>query len=381
TGSCPQRSSHGLDRVGMPGDDGHFDESETILPEYLKLSGYSTAIFGKWHLGSKESGYFPHKHGFDLFVGHMDGCIDYFRHTYAGLGNSWFKNGDPLFETGYSTDLITDHSIDYLRNQKESGPPFFLYVAYNAPHYGKTDPSDIPEGTIALRKSKSEVGIEMINSLQAKPEYLERFSKIPDPYRRYYSAMVASMDDNIGRLLKELERTGKIENTIIWFMSDNGGYSKSYFGHASNGKLRGEKATLYDGGIRVPSLLCWKGEIKGNQVITDACCNIDVLPTLAKIIGFESLTAKAPVDGLDISPILFHQGKIDRDFYWEYKPANQFAYRKGDWKIVNNELYNLFNDISESENLAGKYPGKFAELKEAANAFKMRIHPELKSKN
>ena len=376
TGSYPQRSMHGLDVVGAPGGDGHFDESETILPEYLKLSGYSTAIFGKWHLGSKKLDYFPHKHGFDFFIGHMDGCIDYFRHTYAGLGNSWFRNGEPLDEKGYSTDLIASHSIEYIKDQKKRSP-FFLYVAFNAPHYGKTDPYDLADSTINLRSTKYN-GMEMMNSLQVPPEYLKRFKNVKNIYRRYYSAMVSNLDDNVGKIIAELEKSGKMKNTIIWFMSDNGGYSKSYFGHASNGKLRDEKASLYEGGMRVPSLLCWEGKIKGNQTVSNPCSNMDLVPTLANIIGFDGLIAKKPIDGLDISPIIFHGGKIDRGIYWEYLPTNQFAYRKGNWKIVNNELYNLSGDIGESEDLAGKYPEKFNEMKKASNACKMRIHSEIK---
>jgi arylsulfatase A-like enzyme len=376
TGSYPQRAMHGLHKVGMPGNDDHFDQTETILPEYLKQSGYSTAMFGKWHLGSKELDYFPNKHGFDIFIGHMDGCVDYFKHTYAGLGNSWFKNGEPLDEKGYSTDLIASHSVDYIKDQKK-GSPFFLYVAFNAPHYGKTDPAEMADSTINLHSTKYQ-GMEMMNSLQVPPEYLKRFKNVKNIYRRYYSAMVSNLDDNVGRILAELEKSGKMKNTIIWFISDNGGYSISYFGHASNGKLRDEKASLYEGGMRVPSLLCWEGKIKGNQTVSNPCSNMDLVPTLANIIGFNKLIAEKNMDGIDISKIILEGVKIDRDLYWEYALSKQVAYRKGEWKIVNNELYNLSSDIGESEDLAGKYPEKYNELKKASNASKMRMHPEIK---
>ncbi|MEL7587516.1 MAG: sulfatase-like hydrolase/transferase [Prolixibacteraceae bacterium] len=373
TGSYPQRSCHGLEKVGMPGGDDHLDDAETILPRYLKQMGYSTAITGKWHLGSAKKDYFPQKHGFDLFIGHVDGCIDYFRHTYAGWGNSWYRNGDPLIEDGYATDLITGHAVDYISDQSKKGVPYFLFLSYNAPHYGKTDPGDVPDSTLSLKLTRFK-GMDMINSLQVEPEYLNRFKHVQDSAKRYYAAMITNLDDNIGRILKKLEEIGNPENTMIWFISDNGGYAESYSGYASNGRLRGEKGTLYEGGIRVPALLCWKDQIKPNQTMDDLLCTIDIVPTLARIIGFEAMTDKKKLDGIDISGTILHREKTDRAVYWSFKPSRQVAYRRGEWKMVNDELYNLRTDERESDDLSKRYPEKLNELKKAFSAMDEQIH-------
>lgn len=363
TGSYPQRSQHGLERVIMPGDEHHFDESEVLLPELLKTQGYFTGIMGKWHLGSHDPAYLPTRYGFDRFSGLQGGCVDYFTHVYGGMGHDWFVNGEPQQEAGYSTDLITDHAVDFIEQAKTNAQPFFLYLPYNAPHYGKTDPDSIPEVTVSLSEGTYD-GYEIMNTLQAPEAYVNRFSTIKDPYRRAYSAMVASLDDNVGRVLNKLEAAGLSDNTMIWFISDNGGYSESYHGHASNGVLRGEKATLWEGGIRIPAMVCWPGQISSNQVVSQPVCNIDVVPTLGAITGFADTLTNLPIDGINISPVLFDQKTIARDIFWKYR--DQRAFRSGDWKLHNgDELYNLSSDMSEKNNLADTHPEKLKELQQA----------------
>lgn len=363
TGSYPQRSLHDLDQVIMPGQDHHFDENEVTLAELLKSQGFITGIMGKWHLGSNKPSYLPTHHGFDVFSGHKGGCIDYFTHVYGGMGNFWFVNGKPMEEEGYSTALITDHAIGFIDQVKNSANPFFLYIPYNAPHYGKTDPDTIPEITVSLSEGTYN-NHKVMNSLQAPAEYVNQFSHVKDPYRRVYSAMVAGLDDHVGRVMSKLEEEGLLENTIVWFISDNGGYAEKYYGHASNGVLKGEKATLWEGGIRIPALVSWKGRIEPNQVISQPVCNIDIVPTLGAITGFADTLSGLPVDGKDISQVLFNQKTIERDIFWRYR--EQTAFRRGVWKLLNNEeLYNLQSDISEKNNLAAEYPDKVKELQQA----------------
>lgn len=363
TGTYPQRSLHHLDQVIMPGQDHHLDEGEVTLAELLRQQGYKTAIVGKWHLGSNKPSYLPMHHGFDVFSGHKGGCIDYFTHVYGGMGNFWFVNGEPAEETGYSTELITSHAIDFIDLVKDHAQPFFLYIPYNAPHYGKTDPDTIPEVTVSLGEGTYGT-YKTMNSLQAPEAYVNRFAHVKDPYRRVYSAMVSSLDDNVGRVLSKLESEGLSGNTMVWFISDNGGYAEKLYGHASNGLLRGEKATLWEGGIRVPALVRWKGKIRPHQVVSQPACNIDVLPTLGAITGFAETLLPLPVDGKDISKVLFDQTTIERDIYWRYN--DQTAFRRGEWKLHNeNELYNLKSDVGEKNNLAAKYPDKLKELRKA----------------
>lgn len=366
TGSYPQRSLHDLDKVIMPGDDNHFAEEEVTLAELLKAQGYRTAITGKWHLGSAHPSYLPKYQGFDLFSGHKAGCIDYFHHVYGGMGSFWFIDGEPSTEEGYSTDLITDHAVDFIESTKNDTNPFFLYIPYNAPHFGKTDPDNIPEVTASLFEGEYK-NHKIMNSLQAPENYADRFAHVEDPYRRLYSAMVASLDDNVGWLWEKLEKEDLLENTIIWFVSDNGGYSETYYGHASNGPLRGEKATLWEGGIRVPAMVCWKGSIEANQIVDQPACTIDIVPTLGAISGFSDTLTELPVDGIDISPVLFSQSKIERDIFWRYK--DQTAFRRGNWKLRNfNELYDLSIDIGEKNNIADTHPKKLKELQQAFKA-------------
>jgi arylsulfatase A-like enzyme len=187
-------------------------------------------------------------------------------------------------------------------------------------------------------------------------------------YRRVYAAMVSNLDDNIGKLLNKLEKDGLLETTMIWFISDNGGYSETQQKHASNGTLRGEKAGLYEGGIRVPAMVWWKGKIKTNQVITTPICNVDLLPTICSLLKIKNAISSSTIDGKDISKLLFENKGVTRDLYWKYN--KQFAIRSGKWKLVNGiELYNLEKDMSERVNLASVNPEivntlklKFAEI-------------------
>ena len=359
TGNYPNRSLQNLTGALMPEHTGHIEPSEKLMPAYLKEFGYRTALFGKWHLGNSKPEYFPHYHGFDTFVGHTHGCIDFFTHVYGSLGHDWFRNSEPLYEEGFATDLITNHSIEFISVKDDK--PFFMFVSYNAPHYGKSYPAEMPDNTIILSEGVR-MGVEFANTLQAPAEDLERFAHLDDIYRQYYSAMVANMDDNIGRLLDFLEDSGQMENTIIWFISDNGGYSINYFAHADNGPLKGEKGQIREGGIRIPTTLCWKGSIKPGQVIDQPSANIDILPTLLDIL-MPDHSGGNEFDGISLLPVLLNNEELERDIFWQYR--NERAYRRGDWKLFGDELYNLRKDIGEENNLAGSYPDIFNELVKA----------------
>ncbi len=247
----------------------------------------------------------PTDHGFDKFYGFKGGAIDYYYHAYAKQSLDWWVDNKLSNEKGYSTNLLTNHAIEFIDEVKKKSNPFFLYLPYNAPHYGKTDTDSISEGyTVAVSEPKA-AGATVINSLQAPKQYVEKFSTIQNKYRRVYAAMVASLDNNIGKLLNKLEKDGLLENTMIWFISDNGGYSQTQQKHASNGALRGEKASLYEGGIRVPAMVCWKGKIKSNQVITTPVCNVDLLPTICSVLKIKKSVPSSVVDGKDISELIF----------------------------------------------------------------------------
>ncbi len=377
TGAYPQRSKHDLLNALMPVNmsENYLDKSEKTMAEYLKSDGYKTAIFGKWHLGFQNDEDMPESHGFDEFAGFRGGCIDYFTHVYGQMGHDWYVNGKETTEQGYSTDLITNHTIDFISRMCDENYPFFAYVAYNAPHYGKTDPEEITDSTVILSEGNYQ-GYAIINSLQAPPSYMKKFDKIQDPYRRAYTAMVSSMDDGIGEILATLEKKQQLENTLIWFISDNGGYSERYFGHADNGGLRGEKGTLWEGGIKIPALLKWTDKIPKNQVITTPLINADVLPTLLSILNIPISEKEAKtIDGVDISSVLFEHKTIERPLFWKYN--QQTAIRKGKWKLMDdNQLFNLEEDPNETTNVAEEYPELVSTISKELNDFFQKIENE-----
>lgn len=357
TGSYPNRSLHQLQNVLFPLDTGYLDTSETTLAQYLKPFDYTTMLIGKWHLGSIGESARPSNHGFDQFNGFKGGCIDYYYHTYGSFGPDWYINGKLNSEEGFATNLITNHVIDFLDQSKANANPFFVFLTYNAPHYGKSDPDSLPDNTIIARKVEYK-GYPFANTLQAPAEDISKFSHVKDPIRKVYSAMVSNLDDNVGILLKYLEAEELLENTMIWFISDNGGPIQ--YG-ASNGDLRGQKGSLWEGGIRVPAMVLWKSKIKSNQVIDSPLWIGDIVPTLGAIIGFEDVLMNSKIDGKNISKVLFNGEIIKRDIFWKY--GRQIALRSGDWKLVNGtELYNLKTDLEETINLATRYPEKVKEL-------------------
>ena len=235
--------------TGLRKAGGLYPEVET-LPSELKKLGYKTAMFGKWHLGTQDR-CSPDKHGFDKWVGFKAGCIDYYSHIfYWGMSNrnnpinpchDLWKDGEEIYENGkYFTEMITEHTVEFIREASKSDEPFFTYVAYNAPHY----------------------------PMHAPQKYLDRFSDLPWD-RRIMAAMLSAVDDGIGDILDELERQGILEDTCIFFQSDNGpskesrnwmdGREDPYYGGTA-GKLKGHKFSLFEGGIRIPAIISWPGE-------------------------------------------------------------------------------------------------------------------------
>lgn len=378
TGAFPQRSHHGLERVIYAGHDGHLDSTEVILPQFLKQRGYATALMGKWHLGGH-----PLDHGFDQFVGLTQGCVDYFTHVAEfpfskfPTEPDWFINREKRKETGYVTDLITQHTLQYLDQQTAAGQPFFLFLSYNAPHYGKSEGATAPpQLTVSLEEkapSPHTFG-PVFKSLQAPEAYLNRFRHIANIHRRYYAAMVANLDDNVGRVLTHLQQRGLYRNTIIWFISDNGGYARTLFGHASNGPLRGQKTELYEGGIRVPGLLCWPAHVRAGQVIRQPVINLDVLPTLATLTGFQADLTDRPLDGIDLSQLLTEGKAPQRTLFWKYN-NNQKALRQGDWKWINDQLYRLSDDIGEKHNKAAEFPQQAQAMKQTWQQIDQSLSP------
>lgn len=335
----------------------------------LHDAGYHTACVGKWHLGVTESCR-PTRHGFDSFYGFLSGCVDYYSHTfYHGIVDSTinpvhdlWENDTEVFDNGkYLTDIITDRSIEVLRHARTSKQPFFLYTAYNAPHY----------------------------PMHAPNEYMDRFSHLPRD-RQLMAAMISAMDDGIGRIVAELKRNRQYDNTIIYFQSDNGPSRESrnwtdgrldpYYG-GSAGLFRGHKFSLFEGGIRIPAILRCPGLPTG-VVSHEPVCAIDIFPT---VCALTNVAAPEGVDGCNLLPWL--QGNAafpTRDLFWEME--KQTAVRRGTYKLIlhpfededRDEVCDVFladlaADPSERHNLAEENPALTASLTEAAQNWRAGI--------
>ncbi len=329
TGRYPIR--YGL-QVGVvkPWADYGLPLEERTLAQGLRQAGYFTAITGKWHLGLLTPEYLPRKRGFDHQYGHYCGAIDYFTHK-RGEGLDWHRNDEALVEEGYSTELIRNEAVRLIE-EHDPQRPLFLYVPFNAVH----------------------------TPLQAPEPYLKRFAKAGSRKRRRYAAMLACMDDAIGAILAALERQGMRRKTLVFFCSDNGGAKAA----SDNTPLRGRKGTLYEGGVRVPALLSWPGELAPAAV--DAPLHIvDLYPTLLRLAGAKS-KQPLPIDGVDVWDALRGKGKWPRKEILHNLEPKRAALRVGDYKLVRTgdeiELFNLAGDPHEATNLAEHEPKKVKEL-------------------
>lgn len=357
TGRYPMR--YGL-QVGVirPWADYGLPLEERMLPQALREAGYTTAICGKWHLGSFDKAYWPNARGFDHWYGHLFGAIDYYQHN-RGTNDDWYRNGKPLAEQGYTTHLIAKEAVR-LVNAQPKDKPLFLYVPFNAVHA----PHQVPE------------------------KYKAPYQALPEP-RRTYAGMLAAMDEAIGQILDALDETGRRRNALIFFSSDNGGPQPGKV--TSNGPLRAGKATLYEGGVQVVACAAWAGHIKPGSIVKAPIHIVDWYPTLLKLAG-ASVQQKLPLDGFDILPCLTEGKPSPRHEILHNTTPSNGALRVGDWKLVVNgsapdldaeagappaaipprnrraaggkvELFNLADDPSEKNDLSAKAPEKVKELR------------------
>lgn len=365
TGRNPSRSHDQLLGALMFMADEHSDKGiqagETTIAEVLRRdAGYHTALIGKWHLGHGDARLLPLAHGFDRFIGHTGGCIDYFTMTYANIPD-WYHDSQHVSENGYATDLISAEAIDFLKQQadKETAQPFFLHLAYNAPHFGK-----------AWSPGKQ----EPVNLMQPESATIARAAEVgfEDKVRREFAAMTMSLDDGVGHVLDALDATGLAANTVVIFQTDHGG-DPVYGG--SNTPLNGNKATLFEGGIRVPCMIRWPGKIQPGTVNDSVSSALDWFPTFCAAAGIE-VPADLPLDGQNLLPHL--TGETDaaksRQLFWELgahpeldrKPWS--ALLDGEWKYLETPkdgefLFNLSDDPNEAKNLAKELSARLQKMR------------------
>ena len=359
TGRNPSRSKDQLLSALMFMADEHktkgLQPGETTIAHKLKEAGYDTALIGKWHLGHGDKSLLPTRRGFDTFIGHTGGCIDFFTMTYGDIPD-WYRQEEHVSENGYATELITDEAARYLGSRQPVDKPFFLYLAYNAPHFGKG----------YSPKDKAPVNI-----MQPRSEDLKRVAFIDDKIRREFAAMSVALDDGVGKVLGALRRNGLDRDTLVIFLTDHGG-DPTYGG--SNLPLRGDKATLFEGGIKVPCIMRWPGRIRPGSKSNAMAWSIDLFPTFCKLAGLD--TQGARLDGRDLSPALFDKADWqDRAFFWELGSHEELkrkpwsAIRSGKWKYLQTPaegefLFDLQNDPNEKVNLANSDPERFRDFQE-----------------
>ena len=343
------------------------------LATALRGLGYRTAMFGKWHLGLAE-GSRPNDHGFDEWFGFLVGCVDYYSHIFYWGMNRGGPGNDPthdlwqddleVWENGqYLTELISERTVRYIRQAVQRDEPFFLYVAYNAPHY----------------------------PMHAPLKFLERFPNLAWD-RQIMAAMLSAMDDGVGDICAELERQGIRDDTVVFFMSDSGpsretrnwldGCQDPYYG-GTTGQLKGHKFSLYEGGIRVPGIMSWPARIPAGQVIKAPGAAMDVFPTLLGAAGGD--VGSYELDGVDLMPRLVEGMAFpERDVFWEMR--QQTAVRRGPWKLVlkgqvvegappedDVHLANLEEDMGERINLRDRFPELVSELSVSAERWRTAI--------
>jgi arylsulfatase A-like enzyme len=327
---------------------------EWLLPQALKAAGYNTAIIGKWHLGHADQKYWPRQRGFDYQYGPLIGEIDYFSHEAEGVVD-WYRDNKRVREEGYSTTLLGNDAVKFIERQTPAAP-FFLYLAFNAAH----------------------------TPYQAPPEYLDRYKNIPDPSRRAYAASITAMDDQIARVLAALEDRSLRDNTLIIFLSDNGGTRNAMFTGAiadvsnvkipcDNGPYREGKGTLYEGGTRVVAFANWPRELSPGSVVDGLIHIVDLYPTLVNLAGGSSGDAK-PLDGVDAWPTISDGKPSSRsEIVYNIEPYRA-AVRQGDWKLIwktllpgSVELYDVRTDPGEKNNVAAEQSETVALLQQRIN--------------
>ena len=338
-----------LKKYGMPTE-------QVTMAEMLKENGYFTALVGKWHLGHKPET-LPNSQGFDYYFGHQGGCIDNYSHFMFWSGpnhHDLYQNREEIHRPGkFFPDLMVGEIKEIINEKREE--PFFIYWAFNAPHY----------------------------PYQGEPKWLEHYKDLPTP-RKEYASFISTMDERIGQVLDELDRTGQAENTIVIFQSDHGHSTeeRAYWGGGNAGPYRGSKFSYFEGGIRVPAIIRYPGVIPKNEVRDQICMEMDWFATIAELTGSD--ISNLNIDGKSIMPVVKKSSAPSQHevSYWQHGSYDdniaQWVVRKGDWKLIGNPkerikdqepikdkffLANLKMDISETKNLIDNYPEEAEKLK------------------
>jgi arylsulfatase A-like enzyme len=354
-GRYQQRFGHEFNPVVAENNSPLFSAQDGTLPRLLKNAGYKTGMVGKWHLGTNEK-FNPINQGFDEYFGFLGNANTYTNGK--NINSSIVRGTKPHDEQEYLTDAFGREAVAFVDKQKKD--PFFLYLAFNAVHA----------------------------PLQASPKHDIDIDRIPNPNRRTYASMLFAMDDAIGKLLAKLEKENLIENTLIFFTSDNGGSETVNF--SDNGHLKGTASTTWEGGIRVPFLVQWKSVLPKGKIYDHPVIHLDILPTVLAATE-DKFSHKNKLDGINLLPYFNGENKEPphEALYWRF--GAQMAIRMGDWKLTKaldedskfnradkasadgSRLYNLKKDIGETNNMSDSNPEKVKALTEAWNQWNKEL--------
>eukprot|EP01102_Stenamoeba_stenopodia_P011613 TRINITY_DN3588_c0_g1_i2.p1 TRINITY_DN3588_c0_g1~~TRINITY_DN3588_c0_g1_i2.p1 ORF type:complete len:481 (-),score=66.13 TRINITY_DN3588_c0_g1_i2:81-1523(-) len=338
--------------------------NHTTVADVLKSAGYRTAAIGKWALGHNDTEGAPRKHGFDYYYGQIDQTQAHNYYPPYVWENEWTvelpRNLDNRptrtlcmsrpEECSHTHDLFTDKAFEWLRNQSTSEDPFFLYLAYTVPHAGGWTTDNEESGS----------------PVSYLADYVD--PTWPTVEQDHASMITNYLDRDVGRLMALLDELGLGNDTIVFFASDNGASNEgghNYMFFRSSGPLRGYKRYLYEGGIRSPSLVRWRGKVPENSTSDFYWAFWDFLPTAADIAGVPVSELPSPIDGVSILPTLLGQSQEEKPYlYWEFCRSGHWGYavRAGRWKAVSPsvgarlELYDIVNDIGETNDVAREYP-------------------------
>ncbi|WP_395747222.1 sulfatase [Prosthecobacter sp.] len=345
TGRYQQRFGHENNPAWLPQDTvAGLPLTETTFPQLMQKAGYTTGAVGKWHLGAHPQ-FHPNKRGFDEYFGALGGGHQYFPGDKGGVEYTipLNRNGKDEAQTKYLTEQFGDEASSFIGHHAGEAKPWMLYLAFNAPH----------------------------TPLQAPQKWLDKFSQIPDKSRQTYCAMVCAMDEAIGAVLVKLDESKQRDNTLVYFVSDNGGpnlQAKSGSNFTNNAPLRGAKGMVYEGGMRVPFLVSWPAKIKPGKYEQPVIA-LDFLPTALAAADSAGL-APQNLDGVNLLPFLSGEktGAPHDTLFWRTGgPGGNNAVRRGSMKLVRlgtaqPELYDLSTDIGESKNIAAEKPAVVQEL-------------------
>lgn len=341
TGRYQNRLPIGLEEP-LGGRDVGLPPSHPTLPSLLCAAGYSTALIGKWHLGALPK-YGPLLSGYDHFWGLRGGGVDYFTHDALGRPDLW-DDDRQIREPGYLTHLLAEHAVEVISAHAERSTPFFISLHFNAPHWPWEGPED---------RAESE-------RIAASGRTVKDFYRFDSGSMATYAEMVTAMDKSIGEILATLDALGLRNDTIVVFTSDNGGERFS-----DTWPFSGKKTELLEGGLRIPAIIRWPGQIAAGQVCDQVMISMDWLPTLLSIAGTQP-DPDYPTDGLDLGTVLAGGAPVNRTLCWRYLNLSQEACRSGDWKYLkildNTFLFNVVEDPLERANMKERRPDIYENL-------------------